>query len=109
MQVLRGGLADKKKAKDFSPKALAQGRKVEGEHTSNPRIATEIAEDHLTEDPMYYDKLKLIEKKAFADELRKIAGMNRGIAKPLMGAAADALKIVKPKMPATAIRGTLMH
>jgi hypothetical protein len=73
MQALRGGLADKKKAKDFSPKALSQGRKVESEHTNNPRIATEIAEDHLTEDPMYYDKLKLIEKKAFVDELCKIA------------------------------------
>jgi hypothetical protein len=106
MQVLRGGLADKKKAKDFSPKALAQGRKVESEHTSNPRIATEIAEDHLTEDPMYYDKLKLIEKKAFADELMKIAKklpFGAGVYKDLAQHFA-----VKPKLklPGSAITGT---
>jgi hypothetical protein len=76
--VLIGGLADKIKTKDFSPKALKQGRKVEHEHTSSPRIATEIAKDHLTEDPMYYDKLKLIEKKAFADELMKISMSFKG-------------------------------
>lgn len=58
-----GGLADKKSPSDFDPKKLAQGVRVELEHTSDPKIATEIAMDHLTEDPDYYDKLKKIEQK----------------------------------------------
>jgi hypothetical protein len=32
------------------------------EHTSDPKIAEEIAMDHLVEDPNYYKKLKTIEK-----------------------------------------------
>ncbi len=57
-----GGLADKKKPGDFDPEALAAGVKVEMEHTSDRAVATEIAMDHLTEDPKYYVKLKTIEK-----------------------------------------------
>lgn len=57
-----GGLADKKKPNDFDSKALAEGVKIEMEHTSSKDIATEIAMDHLTEDPNYYKKLKTIEK-----------------------------------------------
>jgi len=59
---LPGGLADKKKPSDFYPKALAKGTKVEREHTSDDGIAQEVAMDHLTEDPSYYDKLEKIEK-----------------------------------------------
>lgn len=43
-------------------KALEQGIKVEQEHTSDLKIAREIALDHLSETPDYYDKLKTIEK-----------------------------------------------
>lgn len=60
---LAGGLADNKNPKDFDPKKLKEGLKVEMEHTSNKKIAQEIAMDHLTEDPSYYKKLKEIEKK----------------------------------------------
>lgn len=60
-----GGLADNKDPKSFDQKAVAKGRKVEKEHTSSKSIASEIARDHLTEDPKYYDKLEKIEKKAF--------------------------------------------
>ncbi len=56
-----GGLADKKSPSDFSPKALSRGIKAELEHTSDKNIAREIAMDHLTEDPKYYEKLELIE------------------------------------------------
>jgi hypothetical protein len=59
-----GGLADKKSPKDFDRERLAQGIKVEMEHTSDKAIAREIAMDHLTEDPNYYRKLKKIEKHA---------------------------------------------
>lgn len=60
--LIPGGLADKKKPEDFDPEDLKAGVKVEREHTSNPAIATEIAMDHLTEDPKYYKKLKRMEK-----------------------------------------------
>jgi hypothetical protein len=59
---LAGGLADDKTAKDFDKKKLKQGTKVEKEHTSNKKVAKEIAMDHLAEDKEYYKKLKQMEK-----------------------------------------------
>lgn len=59
---IHGGLAAGKKPSDFNQDSLAQGIKVELEHTSNKQIATEIAMDHLMEDPKYYDKLEIMEK-----------------------------------------------
>jgi len=59
-----GGLAKGKKPEDFDAKALAKGKKVEMEHTDDPNVAQEIAMDHLTEDPKYYDKLEVMEKEA---------------------------------------------
>lgn len=58
-----GGLADNKKPSDFDQEALAKGAKVEQEHTNDPHLAKEIAMDHLTEDPKYYDKLEKMEDK----------------------------------------------
>lgn len=63
---LPGGLADKKKPTDFNSKSLSQGQKVESEHTSSPALSTEIAMDHLTEDPSYYKKLEKMEAKTGA-------------------------------------------
>lgn len=40
---------------------LRKGIQVEMEHTSEMMVAMEIAMDHLTENPDYYDKLKKIE------------------------------------------------
>ena len=51
---------------DFDPKELAMGIKVEAEHAKSRKIATEIAMDHLSENPRYYSKLK---KSGLADEL----------------------------------------
>lgn len=71
-----GGLAKGKSLKDIakkhSPKEfeklvshlkkeIVKGTKVELEHTSDPKVAFEIAKDHLFEDPDYYNKLKKIE------------------------------------------------
>lgn len=58
------GLAEKqgKTKKDFDPKTLKQGAKVEMEHTDDEESAEAIAMDHLAEDPRYYTKLKLVEK-----------------------------------------------
>lgn len=58
---LPGGLADKKRPGDFPPAKLQEGRAVEREHASNPAIQTEIAMDHISEDPNYYPKLKRME------------------------------------------------
>ena len=57
-----GGLAQGRPDSDFDPKALAEGVRVEMEHTTDRRIAKEIAKDHLTEDRHYYRKLATIEK-----------------------------------------------
>lgn len=70
---IHGGLADSKTPKDFDRAALAQGQKVEMEHTDDPAKAREIAMDHLTEDPDYYTKLARMEsgdnaKKSEVDE-----------------------------------------
>lgn len=66
---LRGGLADKKVPSQFDPVALQEGIKVELEHTSNLHIAKEIAMDHLTEDPKYYEKLRTMESQVMDDKL----------------------------------------
>lgn len=59
---LPGGLADGKTPSDFDTESLIKGQQVELEHTGNPRVALEIAMDHLVEDPCYYDKLEVMEK-----------------------------------------------
>ena len=66
--ALPGGLAEKahKKLEDFDPKAIARGQKVESEHTSRKDITRQIAMDHLTEDPKYYEKLEKMEKEGFS-------------------------------------------
>lgn len=60
---IKGGLADKRRPEDFDQRQLRIGIKIEREHTSNRRIAMEIAMDHLSEDPNYYKKLRKIEKR----------------------------------------------
>jgi hypothetical protein len=54
------GLSQYKQPKDFDQAQLRAGMKVEMEHTSDSRIAKEIAMDHLTEDKEYYIKLKKV-------------------------------------------------
>lgn len=58
---LPGGAADNKPDSDFSISALQAGTEHEHEHTSNDQIAKEIAEDHLSEDPRYYQKQEIVE------------------------------------------------
>mgnify|MGYP000851862646 CR=1 FL=1 len=57
-----GGLGDEKKPSDFDKAQVEKGTRVEMEHTNDRAVAREIAVDHLTEDPKYYDKLEKIEK-----------------------------------------------
>ena len=63
-EYLRGGKADGMSASRFPQRQLRMGRKVEKEHTNNPRIAEEIAKDHLAEYKDYYTRLAQMEKKA---------------------------------------------
>lgn len=62
--LLPGGKADNLPDRDFSAPALAEGAKHEHEHTRDDQVAKEIAKDHLQEDPLYYEKVKEIEKGA---------------------------------------------
>jgi hypothetical protein len=69
---IKGGLADSKTLDDIAEKhgvtlsaiksALADGIKVESEHTTDSKVAEEIAKDHLFEDAEYYSKLANMEK-----------------------------------------------
>ena len=56
-QFISGGKGDKTKPEDVCPDQLKVGIAVEMEHTSDPKIAEEIAVDHLTENPKYYTDL----------------------------------------------------
>jgi len=49
---------------------IKKGVKVELEHTSDPKIALEIALDHINELPDYYDRLETVEEN-FADGKKK--------------------------------------
>lgn len=69
---IKGGLADGKTLEDIAnkhkvdiddlTKEYQKGIKVEMEHTSDKKIAEEIARDHLFENPKYYTKLATIEE-----------------------------------------------
>lgn len=61
-QQLPGGLGDGINSSDVDQSQLDKGRDVEMEHTNDPRVATEIATDHLAELPDYYDRLQQVEK-----------------------------------------------
>jgi len=75
--TLPGGLADNKQPADFDASQLGKGKRVEMEHVDEKNVAREIAMDHLTEDPKYYDKLEKMEgekegKIDWDDHLRKL-------------------------------------
>ena len=58
----KGYYDPKQFAKEYIKPKLLKGIKIEMEHTTDVRIATEIAMDHLWEDINYYEKLASIEK-----------------------------------------------
>jgi hypothetical protein len=57
----KGYYDPKQFAEEYIKPQLVKGIKIEMEHTSDIRYATEIAMDHLWEDLKYYDKLAKIE------------------------------------------------
>lgn len=72
--TLKGGKADKLTPKEIADKfnvstskvtsQITKGEKVESEHTNNKGKAKEIAMDHVSEFPDYYDRLEKMEKQA---------------------------------------------
>lgn len=71
MNKLKGGLSDKLSVEDIAKKfdekiefiqnQLNKGISVEKEHTKDKDLAKEIAMDHISEIPNYYDELKKME------------------------------------------------
>ncbi len=53
----------KPKSNTYNKKSLAEGMKVEKEHTKNKKVQKVITKNHLDEDKKYYKKLKKVEKK----------------------------------------------
>jgi len=49
-------------SRDVSPLELRRGQKHELEHTSDRKLAKQIALDHLAEDPHYYAHISAMEK-----------------------------------------------
>jgi hypothetical protein len=72
--MLKGGKSDKLSLKQIADKfdvsiekiksQIQKGIKIEMEHTSDKEKAREIATDHISEFPDYYDRLGKMEKKA---------------------------------------------
>ena len=71
---LKGGKSDNMTIKDIAnkfnvpvsdvKKQITKGEKVESEHTTDKVKQTEIATDHVSEFPDYYDRLEKLEKDA---------------------------------------------
>jgi DNA repair exonuclease SbcCD ATPase subunit len=70
-EIIQGGRADGKPDSEFDSKQVAKGIAIEKEHTKNESLAKEIAKDHLSEIPDYYDKLEKMEKQS--SKLREVA------------------------------------
>lgn len=95
--ILPGGKGDNIQSSKIDPNQLEMGIKVEMEHTHDPALAKEIALDHLTEDPQYYDKLK---GAGLADELDKTSIQGSSFSKLLSPTA------IMPQIIGVTIRGT---
>jgi hypothetical protein len=73
---IEGGQADDIEPKEFDEEKILKGISVEMEHTNNPRIALEIAMDHLAENPDYYEELE--DAGLVDDHIMDIEPMNVG-------------------------------
>jgi hypothetical protein len=60
-EKLVGGVGDYRDIESFDPVQAIKGVKVEMEHSNDVKTVIEIVVDHLTEDPLYYDKLEKID------------------------------------------------
>ena len=72
---IEGGVADDSDVSEFNSQQIMIGIGVEMEHTDDPKIALEIAMDHLTEIPDYYTRLDKMEKEAGVEDNETDEGM----------------------------------
>lgn len=72
---LKGGVGDATAPSDVNPAELAMGVQVEMEHTNDLKVATEIALDHLSEEPHYYTKLN---QAGLTDEFKTVSPSGYG-------------------------------
>ena len=92
---LIGGKSDKLSIKDIAKKfnvsaseikaQIQKGIKIESEHTSDKEKATEIATDHVSEFPDYYDRLIKMEKAAEKELEKTNEGIKKSIAAASLG------------------------
>lgn len=78
-------------ARDVDPDELRRGIQHELEHTTDRRIAKQIALDHLAETPDYYTRLAALEGKRFSDMSEHME--NPDPAATLLGVAIGAVVI----------------
>lgn len=91
--TIKGGKADNMTAKDISDKfkvsiekintQIKKGVGIEMEHTKDKEKATEIAMDHLSEFPDYYDRLEKMEKDA-EKEFKSVSESQKKLIKKLL-------------------------
>lgn len=92
--TIKGGKADKMSVEDIAKKfkvsvdkikaQLKKGIEIEKEHTSDKEKATEIAMDHVTEFPDYYDRIEKMEKGAEKDFGKEKVNENKRLIKHLL-------------------------
>lgn len=101
---LSGGVGDQTDPAQLPREALKVGTREEMEHTADPAVAMDIAIDHLTEDPHYYDDVAATPENServravhycLADEAIEVA------AALMIGMRSDRQKIVYVLHPAT--------
>ena len=67
IKLKSGSIPDRR----FNKKQLRMGVKIEKEHTSNPKIAKQIAKAHLKEYPSYYTALAKMETRLKKNKRRR--------------------------------------
>lgn len=84
-----GGLGDNKPDTDFDPIKLSKAVAKEKEHSSDENQAKEIAKDHLTIDPDYYEKLAQTGLEEYKTRLKEeVAKYLKETGKPSSGLSA---------------------
>jgi len=78
-----GGKGEDLDPSEVDPEVLKKGIKVEMEHTTDPMLALEISLDHISEDPLYYDKLETIDPHDNAENPREDPSEDPSTAEPV--------------------------
>ena len=94
VDFIKGGLADGSRVSDFDSRQLRMGIKVEMEHTKDPKVAREIAMDHLKEYPDYYTELGKMERRLERRKPRRYNYVPAYVASDLPLIAGDAVGTV---------------